>query len=772
MFALVDDKGRRQSLSGRGPWVLGRQADVDVVFSDDPYCARRQCEIDFDGAAIYLTPISTTTPTFINGEQVTARVPLSANCEISFGETRLRIGHGGGGAPSRVGYDDDERSIMVSGKSTVIGRVPGNGVFSIDHPTVSRRHAEFGSGAKGAWIRDLQSTNGTYVNGKRITGKVALKEGDVVTVGPARYELRNGELAEPVERRQSGPGGKVAIRATGLAYDVGAERKRILHQCNVSIRKGEFVCLIGGSGAGKSTMMNLLAGRRIPSEGKIEMMGADLAREFDSLKPFMAYVPQREVLHSLLTVRTALGYIAEMRLPSDMSAADRAREVEAAAAAVEMTPHLDKAFKMLSGGQKKRACLAAEILCKPQVLFLDEVTSGLDEQTDFEIMQLLGKLAKQGMTICCVTHTLANIVQFCDRVVVMGTGGHLVFSGPPSEALKFFGIERLGEVFLKVTGQTAPRLAERFKQEHSEARGGDGDSAPRPWAGNDNRPGFMRRFATGVSQFSVLLRRNFALLIADKPTLMLVFLQAAIIGVFVGWAMSDFGSDFLKVNSQKVLLTLMVMSAIWMGCNGSSKDIVGEADILKQEKAVNLSLVAYLAARMVTAFLFVSVQVLVMFALVAALSDGIPGDAFSQAALLCAAGCIAVMLGLLISAAAKSDAQATAIVPMLLVPQLIFIGTIVPNMPKFLDDISAKVVPTNVLNSAMMAVFDRDEGPIKQACMHDCPAIDPANPGPPSETMVTQPLDDTLLLMLIQFGVLVLATYLVLRWRYRRGAGD
>lgn len=757
MFALVDDKGARRSLNGRGPWVVGRHQDSDIVFADDPYCARRQLEIELAGNDLWLTPLAQNTATYLNGQPVSGRVRVGPGQEIRFGGTVVRIAAGGGSAT----YDDDERSIAIAGKATVIGRVPGNGVFSIDHPTVSRRHAEFGKSGKGAWIRDLQSTNGTYVNGKRISGRVTLKEGDVVTIGPGRFVLQHGELAVPQEQRHAAPGGAVAIRATALAFDVGAERKRILHPCNVAIRKGEFVCLIGGSGAGKSTMMNLLAGRRIPSEGKIEMMGADLAREFDSLKPFMAYVPQREVLHSLLTVRAALGYIAEMRLPSDMSAADRRREVEAAAAAVEMTPHLDKAFKMLSGGQKKRACLAAEILCKPQVLFLDEVTSGLDEQTDFEIMQLLGKLAKQGMTICCVTHTLANIVQFCDRVIVMGTGGYLAFSGAPADALKFFGIERLGEVFLKVTGQTAPGYAERFRREHGSGRGEE-QSSPRPWASNDNRPDAIRRFFIGLSQFGVLMRRNFALLIADKPTLMLVFLQAAIIGIFVGWAMSDFGSDFLKVNSQKVLLTLMVMSAIWMGCNGSSKDIVGEADILKQEKAVNLSLVAYLAARIVTAFIFVSVQVLVMFALVSVLSDGIPGDLVSQAALLCLAGCIAVLLGLLISAAAKSDAQATAIVPMLLVPQLIFIGTIVPNMPEFLDDIASKVVPTNVLNAAMLAVFDRDDGPIKQIRMT------PSDP----EFMSTQPLDDTLWLTLIHFGVLVLATYLVLRWRYRRGAGD
>src|SRR6201999_2451036 len=100
-----------------------------------------------------------------------------------------------------------------------------------------------------------------------------------------------------------------------------------------------------------------------------------------------------------------------------------------------------------SGGQKKCASLASEILNRPSLLLLDEVTSGLDESTDWQIMRLLRRLADDGVTIIVVTHTLANVTEFCDKVVCMGRGGQITFVGDPSEVLEFFAVHRLGEVF-------------------------------------------------------------------------------------------------------------------------------------------------------------------------------------------------------------------------------------------------------------------------------------------------------------------------------------
>ena len=125
--------------------------------------------------------------------------------------------------------------------------------------------------------------------------------------------------------------------------------------------------------------MNILAGRALPSEGTVLLNGVDLHANFQALKRDIAYAPQQDVLHEQLTLRQALDYAAQLRLPPDTTAAQRRAAVDEAARSVDLFERLDQRIGALSGGQKKCASLASEILSRPSLLFLDEVTSGLDE---------------------------------------------------------------------------------------------------------------------------------------------------------------------------------------------------------------------------------------------------------------------------------------------------------------------------------------------------------------------------------------------------------
>ncbi|HEY6816389.1 MAG TPA: FHA domain-containing protein [Croceibacterium sp.] len=768
MFVLIDDDGKRRELSGSGPWLVGRHSSADIRF-DDPYCPRRAFQLERSDTDLLLTPLSEQTPILIEGRRCTDEYRIAESATLQFGRSTVRVARAKQDEPEADktravigplhGNSDATRSrgqaaLRTVRPGTVIGREGGAGVHEIDDPTVSRRHAELRHARQGVEIADLGSTNGTFVNGRRIHGGHPLEDGDQVVIGHVRFRFHDGQMEEP---RTSA--GQTIVAARGLAVDVPTKEgiKRILHPCSLKVRQGEFVCLVGGSGAGKTTMMNTLAGRAPLAEGEIEIDGSDLVREFESLKLFMAYVPQREVLHGLLSLRRALGFIAELRLPSDTSAAERSEAVLRAVRRVELEGQLDTPFHKLSGGQKKRACLAAEILCVPRVLFLDEVTSGLDEQTEFEIMRLLARLAKEGTTIICVTHALANIPTFCDRVVVMAPGGYLTFTGTPDEALAFFRVERLGDAIGLLSPEAARDWAARFRGES-----GDRDyvvseiSTPRlPF----EKPGLLSKVAKAIDQVGILVRRNLLLLVADRPTLVLALVQAITIGVFVGWAFSDFGSGFEEPQSQQILLTLMVMSGIWTGASGASKDIVCERDIVQRERDVSLSLVAYLISRLWVGSLFVIAQLTIVFALILALADSIPGETSSQYLLLLLTGFVGVAIGLLISAAAASDSQATTIVPLVLVPQLVLIGSIVPNLPEVLDDFSSLAIPTNVLREAMFAIFVRGEGTIE---------IFDAATGRPAP-LTADPLKTSFQIIFVQYAIIVTATVIVLMRRYRSG---
>src|SRR5262249_31419306 len=216
------------------------------------------------------------------------------------------------------------------------------------------------------------------------------------------------------------------------------------------VRPREFVCLLGPSGSGKTTLLAMLSGRNPPDKGSVRVNGEDLYENFAALKQDIAVVPQKDVLHDALAVDAALRYTAELRLPPDTSPEEVATSVADMLEVVGLTKRSGTLIRHLSGGQVKRASLANELMAKPSLLFLDEVTSGLDEQTDREIMELFRQVADSGKTVVCITHNLANVEATCHLLVILTEGGRLAFIGTPDEAKTYFAIARLGDVYRKL----------------------------------------------------------------------------------------------------------------------------------------------------------------------------------------------------------------------------------------------------------------------------------------------------------------------------------
>ena len=596
--------------------------------------------------------------------------------------------------------------------------MPGQVV--LDHPNVSCRHAEFVVAGGTVVVRDLGGTNGTYVNGELVRGARPLAPGDRINIGP--FELTFDGSALSAFRI-----GNVELEVRGISYDVQVNRagtttqQRILHGASVRIRPSEFVCIIGANGAGKSTLMNIMAGRALPSEGSVLFNGVDLHANFQALKQNIAFVPQQDVLHEQLTLREALNFTARLRLPPDTTAEQRRAAVDGAARSVDQFDRLDQRIGALSGGEKKCASLASEILSCPSVLFLDEVTSGLDESTDWNIMRLLRRLANEGMTVIVVTHTLANVAEFCDKVVCMGRGGQPAFIGAFPEVLDFFAVRRLGEVFDRMDELGADSCRARFEQ----TAGATANLPPAAIV----RPGRQRpdphrhhgpvlattlvKLRRIIGQGVILLHRNTKLLLADRRTLVMSTLQSVLIGGLIGYAFGNFGAGQEQVNAQNALLLLLGLSAIWLGCNAASKDIVGELAIFRRERDSNLSTAAFIGAKYLVSGVFTVLQLALVYALVGALAEGIPGNWLQQFMLLTIGAMAGTAIGLLISAVANTRDQATMIVPLALVPQLLLAGVLVPKLPNLAEKLAKVGVSGYWLTEAMKSVFIAADGPIR-----------------------------------------------------------
>jgi len=594
-----------------------------------------------------------------------------------------------------------------------LGRQPMPGQVVLDHPNVSRRHAAFEVTGSTIVLRDLGGAGGTYVNGARLRGPRSLIPGDRIDIGPFQLTFDGTALTRAWRV------GNVELRVHGVSYDVPGRQvagppQRILHAASLLVRPREFVCIIGANGSGKSTLMNILAGRALPSEGTVLLNHVDLHANFQALKQDIAFVPQQDVLHEQLTLRQALGYVACLRLPPDTTAAQRSAAVDDAARNVDLFDRLDQRIGALSGGQKKCASLASEILNRPSLLFLDEVTSGLDENTDWEVMRLLRRLADQGMTILVVTHTLANVAEFCDRIVCMGRGGQPTFTGAPPEVLDFFAVRRLGEVFNRMDELGAESCRARFEQTTvgavSPPTAADSRAYPRL---HRAREPVLVAFRRTARQAGILLHRNARLLLADHRTLVMAAVQSVLIGGMIGYGFGSFGTGQERVSAENALLLLLSLSAIWLGCNAASKEIVGELAIYQREHDINLSTAAFIGGKYLVSAVFTLLQLAIVYVLVAALAEGIPGNRLEQFLLLTIGALAGTAIGLVISAVANTRDQATTIVPLALVPQLILAGVLIPKLPDPAEMVAKVAVSGYWLIEAMKSVFIAADGPIR-----------------------------------------------------------
>jgi ABC-type multidrug transport system ATPase subunit len=605
--------------------------------------------------------------------------------------------------------------------SLTVGRQAIPGQVVLDHPNVSLRHAAIDVADGCVVLRDLGGTHGTYVNGALVRRARSLMPGDRIDIGPFGFVF-DGTTLISAQRV-----GNVELLVEGISCDVPDGRhsgslKRILDSASMRICPAEFVGIIGANGTGKSTLINILAGRAHPSEGSVRLNEVDLNANFLVLKRDIAFLPQRDVLHEQLTLRQALGYTARLRLPPDTTIAQRREAVYDAARSVGLLDKLDQRIGALSGGQRKCAGLASEILNRPSLLLLDEVTSGLDENADWEVMRLLRQLSDAGTTIVVITHTLTSAAAFCDKILCLGGNGQSTFFGAPAEALDFFAVDRLGDVFGRIDELGAEHWRARFESQVDTSAApavamGSYPRSDRPRAQRHHEPPLVTAGRT-LRQGAVLLQRNTRLLLSDRRTLAMAAIQSVLIGGLVGYAFGQFGSGQERVNAQNALLLLLGLSAIWLGCNAASKEIVGDLAIYRREHDINLSTAAFIGAKFLVSAAFTMLQLAVVYALVSVLAEKIPGDRLEQFLLLNIAAFTGTAIGLLISAFADTRDQATTIVPLALVPQLVLAGVLVPKLPDLATNVAKVAVSGFWITEAMKSVFIAAEGPIRVIDAH------------------------------------------------------
>ncbi|QUR69736.1 FHA domain-containing protein [Mycobacterium spongiae] len=556
-----------------------------------------------------------------------------------------------------------------------IGRASDNDIV-IPEVLASRHHATLIPTPAGTEIRDNRSINGTFVNGARIDSAL-LRDGDVVTIGNIDLVFADGALARREENLLETRVGGLDVR--GVTWTIDND-KILLDNISLIARPGMLTAVIGPSGAGKSTLARLVAGYTHPTDGTVTFEGHNVHAEYASLRSRIGMVPQDDVVHGQLTVKQALMYAAELRLPPDTTREDRAQVVGRVLEELEMSDHIETRVDKLSGGQRKRASVALELLTGPSLLILDEPTSGLDPALDRQVMTMLRQLADAGRVVLVVTHSLTYL-DVCDQVLLLAPGGKTAFCGPPSQIGPAMGTTNWADIFSTVAED--PDAAKARYLAHT---GPPPPAPPVERAAELGDPSHTSLFR----QFSTIARRQIRLIVSDRGYFVFLAMLPFIMGALSMTVPGEAGFGFPNPrgespNEPGTILVLLNVGAIFMGTALTIRDLIGERAIFRREQAVGLSTTAYLSAKVCVYTVFAVVQSAIVTVIVllgkggptqGAVVLGKPGlELFVDVALTCIAS---AMLGLALSAIAKSNEQIMPLLVVAVMSQLVFSGGMIP----------------------------------------------------------------------------------------------
>jgi len=713
-YIELDNQGQKKILRlGRGLNYLGRDpgwANLPTP-SDWNIISRKQATIELEGKnfRIYDGDRDSQKPSgngiFINQ----SRINLNEGHILKSGE-QLHIGQDPRQQITLTYYNPQQgemnipsvRGINLKGLQkwpVELGRSPNStSAIELDAPTVSRLHATINPDNKGGYVLQDRSSNGTFVNGERLDKSYQLNKGDTIQVGP--YVLFfTGEALELTNANN-----QIRLDAHQLTFQVKDAKGKtltILNNVYLVLEPGQLVAFVGGSGAGKSTLMKALLGIAPISSGNVYLNGDDLRKNWPIYRSQVGYVPQDDIIHRDLTVEEVLRCACQLRLPPDTNIGE---VISNTLEQIKLSHVQNTLVSSLSGGQRKRVSIGVELLADPKLFFLDEPTSGLDPGLDKEMMQLLREQADRGRTIALVTHATDNI-GICDRIAFMGLEGNLCYYGPPDEALPFF--QRHGghfedeyfgdfaDIYIELNkGKNKAAIAERvsyWSQVYADSPEYKSYIQNSLSPGKENQQAAKSTTAkTGISPFAqlaLLCRRYWKLVSRDRTSLYLTLLAGPITIALTGLPLRNeqplsFVDNPSATQASLALRLLFIFSciAIWIGLSNAIREIVKEGAIYFRERLLNLGLIPYLSSKLMirgglalAQTLLISLVVLLVFnAPKSELISWPLGFAITTFLTLLASTSLSLML----SAFVKTENEGNGILPLVMIPQIIFSGVL------------------------------------------------------------------------------------------------
>lgn len=601
-----------------------------------------------------------------------------------------------GGALS-AGSQSAVGDLLRPGATLIVGRDSAADIV-IDTPNVSRQHARIEVTNDGYRVADLGSTNGTWLNGERVEGVVDVKLGDDLRVGPHRLRLESGGRVESAD--STGGVAGVRLDVHKLVREVG-DGLRVVDEVSFSILPGEMVAIMGPSGAGKTSVLTALAGYTPPTQGHVLIDGLSLYKHYDVFRQAVGYVPQEDVMHRALTTEEVLRYHLMINFPDVLTDEEITGRVDMVLGQLDLKRvrhHLvgDELRRGLSGGQRKRLNVAIELLGQPSLLLLDEPTSGLDARSAMQLIRQCRGLASGGRTVVMTIHQpRREAFDLFDKILLLTTGGKVAYFGPVTGVKGYFSdrsevppesARNPADYVLDVLDPLDPSLGREPDGWQADYRGSPQytkfvTSRLRKDQIQLARKGSRIRGSSQANPFLQawnLTRRYARLKWRDRNALGVQMVQAPVIAgiAILLFHAGRFDPRFLKDDITPTLFVI-IAAAVWFGCSNVAREIVSERAVFRRERMGSLRPGPYLVSKLLLQGALIGVQVMLLLLVLVPLVP-LQGSLPGLVGVSLLAGWASMAMGLLISAIARSELQAIQLVPLVILPQIMLSGILLP----------------------------------------------------------------------------------------------
>lgn len=504
---------------------------------------------------------------------------------------------------------------------------------------------------------------------------------------------------------------KLTFKVNNISYKFKGGRQG-LHPFDFVEESGKLVGIMGGSGTGKSTLLNVFNGTYFPSSGNITINGIDLHHEKDKLQGIIGFVSQDDLLIEELTVYQNLYFNAKLCF-ANYSEREIKRKVIDVLYSIGLYEVKDLVVgnpmeKTISGGQRKRLNIALELIREPEILFVDEPTSGLSSRDSENIMDLLKEMTFRGKLVFVVIHQPSSeIFKMFDRLLLIDQGGYPIFDGNPIDAIVYFKQHihhgNADERECSVCGNVNPeqlfniidtKIVDEYGTITSMRK-----TTPEEWYHRFNEyktitpieeqrllPVALSSIPKRMSQLKVFFLRDLLSKLSNRQYILVTLLEAPVLALVLSFFVKYFGSSSSEMGSSKYsffqnenlpqFIFIAVVVALFLGLSVAAEEIHKDKKILKRESFLNLSKGSYLTSKMIILFIISGIQSL-FFVLIGNYILEINDMWWQYWLVLFSTSCVANVMGLNISSGFNSAKVIYIVVPILIIPQLLFSGVIV-----------------------------------------------------------------------------------------------